>query len=92
MSKTQSKEDDWLVEKVLAKITNVKLMSALLKDLLTPAELKEIRGRLKIVRLLHRGLPQRAVAQKLKIAIATITRGARVLKNPQGGFNKVFNK
>ena len=92
MSKTSKKEADWSPESVLAKINDVKPMSAFLKDLLTPAEYEEIKRRLQIIKLLKQGLPQREVAKKLKIAIATITRGSRMLKNPKGGFNKIFKK
>ncbi|MDP2586907.1 MAG: Trp family transcriptional regulator [Candidatus Komeilibacteria bacterium] len=90
MSKTSKKEADWSVERILTNIKDVKLMSVFLKDLLTPSELEEIKRRLKIIGLLKQGMPQREVAKKLKIAIATITRGARMLKNPNGGFNKLF--
>ena len=91
MSETnKNSESDWSPERVLAKITNPKQMFLFLKDLLTPAELEEIKRRLQIIKFLKQGLPQREVAKKLKIAIATITRGSRVLKNPNGGFNKVL--
>ena len=83
---------DWEISAVLAKIKDPKLMGLFLKDLLTPREFEEIKRRMSIVKLLHQGLPQRVVAKKLKIAIATITRGARVLKNPRGGFNQIFKK
>ncbi len=67
-------------------------MALFLEDLLTPQELAEIKRRMSIVKLLQQGLPQRTVAKKLKIAIATITRGARTLKNPAGGFNQIFKQ
>lgn len=67
-------------------------MILFLHDVLTPAELAEIKRRMQIIKLLKQGLAQREVARRLKIAIATITRGARVLKNPQGGFNQIFKK
>ena len=91
MAKTKKNgKSDWSPETVLARITNPGQMLLFLKDLLTPAEHQEIKRRLKIIKLLKRGLPQREVAKKLKIAIATITRGAMVLKNPQGGFNRIL--
>ncbi len=93
MAKTKKNgKSDWSPERVLAKITNPGQMLLFLKDLLTPAELEEIKRRLKIIRLLKQGLPQRTVAKKLKIAIATITRGSLMLKNPKGGFNRIFKK
>src|SRR3989344_7531995 len=84
--------DGWQIEQVLAKITNPKLMELFLEDILTPAELVEIKRRMQIIKLLKQGLTQRTVAKKLKIAIATITRGARMLKNPHGGFNRIFKQ
>jgi TrpR family trp operon transcriptional repressor len=81
---------NWEIIKVLSKIKNPKLMALFLKDLLTQQELVEIKRRWQIINLLDSGLPQRSVAKKLKIAIATVSRGSRMLKNPQGGFNQIL--
>ena len=51
-----------------------------LNALLTPKELDEIANRMEIIRLLRLGVPQREIAQQLGVGIATVTRGARVLK------------
>ncbi len=62
-----------------------------LKDLIiglfTPQEIEEFSTRLEIVRLLKNGIPQREIAEKLGVGIATVSRGARELKN--GRFKKV---
>ncbi len=52
-----------------------------LSALLTPKEIEEIANRLEIIRLLEKGKSQRDVAQQLGVGIATVTRGARVLKS-----------
>lgn len=55
-------------------------MERLLEDLLTSSELSEISNRLEIFRLLRAGMPQRQIAEKLGVGIATVTRGSRALK------------
>ncbi|EAR09306.1 Trp family transcriptional regulator [Reinekea blandensis] len=51
-----------------------------LEQLLTPTEYDEIIKRLQIFRMLEDGIPQRQIAQKLGVGIATVSRGARALK------------
>lgn len=51
-----------------------------LRDLLTPTELDEISKRLQIFNLLKSGMPQRQIAEKLGVGIATVTRGSNALK------------
>jgi len=69
---------------------DAKLLDAFLCDLLTPDEYKELIRRWHIVRELHQGIPQRRIASRLGMGIATITRGSRMLKNKQGGFHKIL--
>lgn len=69
-----------------------RLLDEFLKDILTPQELEEIPKRWQIIKELSQGTPQREIADKLGVAIATITRGSKELKDPKGGFHKVLNK
>jgi TrpR family transcriptional regulator, trp operon repressor len=50
------------------------------KDLFTPAEMEDISLRWKLLKDLHKGLPQRKIAKKYGISLCKITRGSRVLK------------
>jgi len=59
---------------------NPKSMEKILSGLLTPSELSEISKRLQILKLLESGMPQRQIAEKLGVGIATVTRGSRALK------------
>lgn len=61
-------------------LKSIKETDELLRNLLTPGELKELTQRLQILKLLKSGLSQREISEKLGVSAATITRGSRVLK------------
>lgn len=54
-----------------------------LQQLLTPTEYEEVVTRLQIIKLLEQGVPQRKIAETLGVGIATVSRGARALKERQ---------
>lgn len=70
---------------------NRNLMDALLEDLCTPEELQAIERRWQIIKYLYKDTPQREIREKLGVAIATVTRGSRMLKNPNGGFARLIH-
>ena len=53
------------------------LLERKLQALLTSKEVSEMEHRLQILDLLEQGLPQREIAERLGVGIATVTRGAR---------------
>jgi len=55
-------------------------LDSTLKLLLTPEEYSQLCKRLEIIKLLLKGIPQREISQKLKVGIATVTRGAREIQ------------
>ena len=55
-------------------------MEEALRALLTPAEFADITNRLQIIKRLQAGVPQRRIAEQLGVGIATVSRGARALK------------
>lgn len=59
-------------------------MEKALHDLLTPSELLDVANRLQIFTMLEQGVPQRQIADKLGVGIATVTRGSNALKKRQG--------
>jgi len=67
-----------------------KLFSALLDDLFTPEEIETLARRWQIIKELQKKTPQREIADKLGVAIATVTRGSRMLKNPNGDFARII--
>jgi len=72
---------------ILLKIKSKKEMNDFIKGILTPKELEEIPTRLAIVKMLKQKIGQRKIAQKLKVGIATVTRGSRELK--KGSFKYI---
>ncbi|PIU37010.1 transcriptional regulator [Candidatus Roizmanbacteria bacterium CG06_land_8_20_14_3_00_34_14] len=75
-----------LVEAFLANKSKSEMLD-FLKGILTPRELEELTTRLQIVKLIKKGLPHQEIAHRLKVGVATVTRGSRELQ--VGRFTKV---
>ena len=67
-------------------------LGGLLQQLLTPKEYSELSRRWQIVKLLIEGETQRAVQDKVKVAIATVERGAREVKYGSGIVQKFYRR
>lgn len=78
--KTSNSDKNQLLDHLLSAKDRAEL-SLRLEKLLTPSELEEVIKRLQIFRLLDQGVPQRKIAEQLGVGIATVSRGARTLKN-----------
>ncbi len=70
---------DQLVNHLLAQ-ESPQEMESVLRDLLTVSELADVANRLQIIEMLKQGIPQRQIADKLGVGIATVTRGSNHLK------------
>ena len=68
-----------LVNHLLAQDSPEALEKAL-SDLLTASELDDVARRLQIIEMLAEGIPQRQIADRLGVGIATVSRGSNVLK------------
>ncbi len=75
---------------ILTSLTDEKQMGKLLQAFLTPQELEDLVLRWEIIKLLHKGMPQREIAKELGVAIGTVSRGARELKYGQHGFMQLL--
>jgi len=76
---TKIKDLEPLVNHLLAQNSSEK-MEKTLRDLLTVGELADVANRLQIIEMLQQGVPQRQIADKLGVGIATVTRGSQHLK------------
>lgn len=76
--------------RLLAAARTPQTVAALLEELLTPHELDALAERWQIVQLLLGGRSQRDIRDQLHVAIATVSRGARVVKYGSGIFRKYY--
>ena len=63
-----------------------------LRELLTPAEIEGISYRWELLKRLDRGQSQRAIAAELGLSLCKITRGSRVLKQPDSATRTVLDR
>lgn len=82
----QSQSVAILVEELLKANTKEKIEN-LLRGLLTPKEMDEFAKRIELVRLLKKGVAQHTIAEKLGMGVATVSRGAREIK--EGNFKTI---
>ena len=66
---------------VLGSMKSKEKLEDFLEGILTPAELTQIVKRLQIVKKLKKDVVQRAIAEELEVGLATVTRGAREIRN-----------
>jgi TrpR family trp operon transcriptional repressor len=76
---------------ILAKIEDRKLIREFLICILTQYEIKEIAGRWELVKLLHNGMSQRRIAERLGMSLCKITRGSKELKKRDSAFRTVLD-
>jgi TrpR family trp operon transcriptional repressor len=63
-----------------------------LRELLTPGEIEAISFRWELVKRLDRGQSQRSIAGELGLSLCKITRGSRVLKQPDSAVRAVLDR
>lgn len=68
------------LSKYIAEQSNAEEILKILKVLLSENEIKTISSRIEILKMLNEKIPQEKIAKKLKVGIATVTRGARQYK------------
>lgn len=62
------------------------------RDLLTIAEIKEFANRWAVVKLLYQGMTYEAIAKRLMISTATVTRVAHWLHHGMDGYRAVADR
>lgn len=74
----------------LVSISSPEEMEAFLEEILTEAELCDVTLRWRLLEMLSKGVSQRKIAEELQISLCKITRGSRILKNPQSTSGKIL--
>ena len=80
------------VAKLFAAVRGAADMGRLLDEMLTPAEVRDLALRWRLVQRLHAGVPQRRIASELGISLCKITRGSRILKRPDGVVRRLLDR
>ena len=75
-----------------ASLKDAKDAADFLRDILTPAEIKEFANRLEMARLIFTGYSYQEIAQKLDTSTATVTRVAHWLYHGCGGYYSFLSK
>ena len=65
-------------------------MRQFFEEIFTSAERHDLALRWELMQLLHRGLPQRDIAEQLGISLCKITRGAKILKQNESISRKML--
>ena len=75
-------------------LRNIEECHAFFKDLCTPKEIRDLKDRLLVARLLHQGnLSYREISSQTKVSLATITRVARFLtQETYQGYKMILNR
>ena len=75
----------------IAKIDDADFVVNFLQCLLTPAEVADVAARWALVKSLKQKVPHREIAKDFGISLCKITRGSRVLKDPESAFAQIFS-
>ena len=89
--KPENKREQLLM-KALTSLKTEDEVAALLRDMLTRAEIEEFANRITIVKLLDEGLPYLEIAKIVGTSTTTVTRVAHWLYNGCGGYQAVLKK
>ncbi len=79
------------ISSVLCTIDQPDEMMRFLKEILTPAEQKDLSLRWQLMEMLVEGTSQRQIAAELGISLCKITRGAKILKDPNSVSKQYLN-
>ena len=71
---------------------DLETLPALLGELFTPRELHDLALRLRLLRMLCDGVPQRKISAELGVSLCKVTRGSRILKNPDSVVKQILQE
>ena len=80
-----------LAELIVA-IDDPAALERLFDEIFTRAELHDLVLRWRLLKMLKEGMPQRMIAENLGISLCKITRGSRVLKQPDAVIVKLLRQ
>ena len=79
------------LKKAIKNLKTQEQIEDFIKSLFTLNEIEELEKRLSIIQMLLQGISQREISRRLKVGIATVSRGATELKKDNFKFLKSQN-
>lgn len=86
---TPKSKDLW---KAILLLKNIDECRRFFRDLMTPEEIASIADRWQMAKLLEKGMPQREIAKKLNVSIATVTRVNQWRRGEMGGYRIILDR
>ncbi len=77
---------------IFATLTNPEDIDRFCREIFTTKELEDLTLRWQLLKELHRGTPQRAIASRHGISLCKITRGSKILKSKGSITLKLLDK
>ena len=77
---------------VFARTSSYDQMQKLFEELFTQREKYDFALRWRLMKDLHDGITQREIANNLGISLCKITRGSKILKDPESQMNRVLKE
>jgi len=74
------------------RIKNLEAMRRFFEEIFTPAERKDLILRWELMKMLAEGKSQRAIASELGISLCKITRGAKIVHDPESVTNRIIKQ
>lgn len=80
------------LQSIFTEIQDHDEMVSFFNEIFTPKEIKDLELRWELLKELHAGHSQRAIASRHKISLCKITRGSRILKSNGSVTKKLLDK
>ena len=77
---------------IFTKVDTNEEMQKLFEELFTQREIYDCALRWRLLKELYEGTPQREIASQLGISLCKITRGSRILKDPNSQLKKLLQE
>jgi len=80
------------IVRVFSEIDDFATMKKFMGEILTPVEIRDVALRWRLMKMLHRSIPQRKIASDLGISLCKITRGSKVLKTRRSVSKRILDQ
>lgn len=75
----------------VSQLSRVDEIELFFKEILSEKELEDVQLRWELMKKLKKGESQRNIAKDLHVSLCKITRGAKILKQPNGVINRILS-